>query len=64
MFLETWQVRQSMDVAEETENDCLIKLKERSKLGNISEVQDVDVAVQKDLPLSLGNPFCFVSFLK
>lgn len=38
-----------MDVAEETtEDDCLIKLKERSKLDNISKVQDVDVAVQKD----------------
>lgn len=49
MFLKTWHVRQSTDVAEETtEDDCLIKLKERYKLDKISQVQDVDVAVQKD----------------
>lgn len=51
MFLKTGQVRQSTDVAEETtENDCLMKLKERSKLDKISKVQDVDMAVQKDPP--------------
>lgn len=49
MFLKTYQVRQSTDVAEETtEDDCQIKLKERSKLDKISQVQDVDVTIQKD----------------
>lgn len=49
MFFKAWQVRQSTDVAEETtEDDCLMKLKERSKLDKISQVQDVDVAAQKD----------------
>lgn len=49
MFFKAWQVRQSTDVAEETtEDDCLMKLKEISKLDKISQVQDVDVAAQKD----------------
>lgn len=62
--LKNWQVRQSTDVAEETtEDDCLIKLKERSKLDTISQVQDVDVAVQKDPHWAWEIPFALSAFL-
>ena len=41
VFTKTGKVKQSVDVA-------LLKLKERSKLEKIWQVQDVDVTVQKD----------------
>lgn len=43
-----WQRKLSDQAEGKEEDNCLIKLKERSKLDKISQVQDVDAAVQKD----------------
>lgn len=55
MFLEIWQVRQSMDLAEETtEDDCLIKLTERSKLAKIDKCRML-MWLFKKIPTEFGK---------